>query len=214
VRICSNTTAIDTEIREKNYLPSEDLRYTGISSKIPLPPLPTLKWGLGRGASWIHLIWSLRNISCTWAPLGWPCLPTRCSITASSSDLAFPLQSLSLMLGQLAEMCSMHGEFRCALRCVYVGRGWENGDWETFPSLGNCAHKGLLLTVKRRWWKIYKSPWGLLAMFSSGCYFRAIGSWESWWELCWVIDRRLVAPSGLWVFKRRGRTGVGFLLWV
>jgi len=30
-------------------------------------------------------------IACTWAPLGWPCLLTRCSITASGPDSAFPL---------------------------------------------------------------------------------------------------------------------------
>jgi len=43
VRICSNATAIGTEIKERCGLPSEHLRYAGISRKIPLPPLPTLK---------------------------------------------------------------------------------------------------------------------------------------------------------------------------
>jgi len=60
VKIYSNATTIDTEIKKKSYLPSEDLRYTGISSKIPLIPLPTLKCGLGRGGSWLHPLWSLR----------------------------------------------------------------------------------------------------------------------------------------------------------
>ena len=40
--------------RKKTHLPLEGLRYTGISSKIPSAPLPTLKWGLGRDGSWLH----------------------------------------------------------------------------------------------------------------------------------------------------------------
>ena len=62
-----------------------------LQKEIPSPPLPTLKWGLGRGGSWLHPFWSLRSIACTWAPLGWPCLPTRCSIPVSAPDLAFSL---------------------------------------------------------------------------------------------------------------------------
>ena len=62
------------------------------SSERHPPPLPTLKWGLGRGGSWPHPFQSLRYIACTWTPQGWPCLPTRCSITVSGCDLAFPLQ--------------------------------------------------------------------------------------------------------------------------
>jgi len=34
-RICSNATAMDTEIKGRSSLPSEGLRYRGISSKIP-----------------------------------------------------------------------------------------------------------------------------------------------------------------------------------
>ena len=92
VRTCSDATAMGTETKVRSSLPSEGRSYTGISSKITLPPPPTLKWGLGRGRSWLHTFWSLRGTAYTWAPLGWPCLPTRCSITASSCDLAFPLQ--------------------------------------------------------------------------------------------------------------------------
>jgi len=51
VRMCSNTTPTSTEIRERSCLPSEGLRYTEISSKMPIPPLATLTWGLGRGGS-------------------------------------------------------------------------------------------------------------------------------------------------------------------
>ena len=45
------------------------------------------------GGSWAHAFWPLSYIACTWAPLGWPCLPTGYSITVSSHDLAFPLCS-------------------------------------------------------------------------------------------------------------------------
>ena len=76
----------------KSHLPLEGLREAGISSEIPSPPLPALKWGLGRGGSWLHPFPSLRQIGCTWAPLGWPCPPTRCLIIVSSPVLAFPLQ--------------------------------------------------------------------------------------------------------------------------
>ena len=62
--------------------------------------LPTLKWGLGRGGSWHHPFRSLRCIACTWAPLGWPCLPTRCSITSSSQDWALPLHAEGTSLNE------------------------------------------------------------------------------------------------------------------
>jgi len=91
-----NTTVVDTEIKKSSCLPLEDLRRTGISTKIVLSPLPTLKWGLGRGVSWLHPFWSLRYTACIWASLAWPCLPTRCSVTGSSHDLAFPPYCLSL----------------------------------------------------------------------------------------------------------------------
>jgi len=42
VRVCSNAT-VCTEIKERSCLLSEGLRYTGNFSKIPLPPVPTLK---------------------------------------------------------------------------------------------------------------------------------------------------------------------------
>jgi len=88
VRICSHATATGSEIKERSCLPSEYLRHIGIFSKIPPPPLPTLKWGLERSRSWLHPFWALRYIACTWAPLGWPCLPTRCSITGSIHEIS------------------------------------------------------------------------------------------------------------------------------
>jgi len=85
--------------RKKICLPLEGLRQAEISREILLPPLPLLKIGLGRGGSWLHPFQSLRCIACTWAPLGRPCLPTRCSITGSGHDSAFlpqqPCQAVS-----------------------------------------------------------------------------------------------------------------------
>jgi len=94
VRTSPNAAVIDTETRgkKKAAYPWKASGRQGSPSKIPLPPLPTLEWSLERGGSWFHPFWSLRYIACTWAPLGWPCIPTRCSITASSHDLTFPLQ--------------------------------------------------------------------------------------------------------------------------
>jgi len=54
VRICSNTAAIGTEIKERSCLPLEGFRYAGTSSKIPTLPVPTLKCDLGRDGSWLH----------------------------------------------------------------------------------------------------------------------------------------------------------------
>jgi len=125
MRISTNSSIIGTEIRERSYIPSKELRFTGISSKTYWAPLPTLKWGLGRGGSWLHHVCSVRYIACTWAPLGWPCLPTRCSITVWSHDLAFLLHvvtksviwlciayvgciSPSILLSNLVKVCLDH----------------------------------------------------------------------------------------------------------
>lgn len=43
VTIQPNAIAIGTEMKERSYLPTEDLRYTGNSNKIPFPPMPALK---------------------------------------------------------------------------------------------------------------------------------------------------------------------------
>jgi len=92
-RTSPSATAVGAETNKSSCLPSEGLKDIRITSKTPSPPLLTLKWGLGRGGSWLHPSRSLSCIECTWGPLGWPCLPTRCAITCDSScDLAFPLQ--------------------------------------------------------------------------------------------------------------------------
>ena len=72
VRTCSNAIAIDKETKRRSFIPLEGSRYTAIPSKIPLPPLPPLKRGLGRGGSWLQPFQSFRCIACTWALLGWP----------------------------------------------------------------------------------------------------------------------------------------------
>lgn len=81
VRICSHATAVGIETRGKCCLPSEGLRY--------LQCLPFNEGGKGWILTPALLVTQVHCIACTWAPLGWPCLPTRCSITASSCDLAF-----------------------------------------------------------------------------------------------------------------------------
>ena len=86
-----NAAAMNTEPKETICLPLEGLKVTQGSPERPSPPLPTLKWGL-KGADPGSTCPITQYIACTWAPLGWPCLPTRCSITASGCDLALPLQ--------------------------------------------------------------------------------------------------------------------------
>jgi len=63
--------------RKKLRLPSEGLGYTRTSLEIPSPPLPALKWGLGRGGSWLHPFWSLSCIALHTPELPWvgPALP-------------------------------------------------------------------------------------------------------------------------------------------
>lgn len=60
---------------------------------MPSPPT-ILKWGLESDVSWLHPLWSLRCTVCNWAPQGWPWVPTRFSITGSSSGLAFVLHTV------------------------------------------------------------------------------------------------------------------------
>ena len=124
-RTCSNATALGTEIKERSCLPSEGWTQAGISSKIPLPALPTLKWGLGRSGSWLHPFQPLRCIACSWAPLGWPCFPTRCSITASGHDLAFPLNLWFLHRHSLAPKPRL---VQFAQRAAYVYSPDETDD--------------------------------------------------------------------------------------
>jgi len=92
VRICSNTATISAEIKEGSYLPSEGLKHTGISSKKFSLLQPTLRRRLEGGVD------PGSTPSGQSGPLHapeppWPCLPTRCSITASGRDSAFPLHS-------------------------------------------------------------------------------------------------------------------------
>jgi len=42
-KVCSNATAIDTEIKKGSYLPLENLRKTENPREIPLSALPTFK---------------------------------------------------------------------------------------------------------------------------------------------------------------------------
>ena len=43
LRIHSNTTGGGTEVKERNWLPLESLRYAGISREMPSPPQAVLK---------------------------------------------------------------------------------------------------------------------------------------------------------------------------
>ena len=93
-RFAQVATAVGTEIKERSCLPSEALRYAGISNKIPLPPLPTLAWGLGRGGTSAHPLQSLRCTALHYMHLSSPglALPSHQVLTISSHNLAFPPQ--------------------------------------------------------------------------------------------------------------------------
>ena len=85
VKICSNATAISTEIKGgKKASPLQ--KASGIQgSPVRHPcfrchPLNEVWERVDPGST---PFWSLRSIACAWAPPGWPCLPTGCPITAS-----------------------------------------------------------------------------------------------------------------------------------
>lgn len=93
MKISPNATVVDTKTNKKKKKKTTYLQKASSTQRYPTrntltSPLPTLKWGLGRGGSWLYPFWSLRYITCTWAPLDWPCLPTRCSITGSKPWLS------------------------------------------------------------------------------------------------------------------------------
>ena len=89
--------------KEKRYLPSKGLRQAEISSKILLPPLPTLKWGLGRGGSWLqpfHHSAHCMHLSCPGLALPSPQVLHHCfrpwlsiATTGMYGRLLFPLTS-------------------------------------------------------------------------------------------------------------------------
>ena len=95
VRIRSEATAVGAEIRKRSCLPSEGLWSPQIGRDLQRMYL-CLHWQP------LNEVWEGENswpnpsshsgaFACTWAPLGWPCLLTRCSITVSSHQLVFPL---------------------------------------------------------------------------------------------------------------------------
>jgi len=57
---CGHRNKVGVE-KNPTCCPLEGLQKAGISSKIPLPPLPTPKCGLGRGGFWLHPLQSLCN---------------------------------------------------------------------------------------------------------------------------------------------------------
>ena len=132
-----------------------------MSSKIPSPPLPTLKWGLGGGESWLHPFWSLRWTACRWPPLGWPRLPTRCSISASCHDSAFPLHHPSQNRAafprashQNHQPKAMNGYFGVGMLLIWrvKERSTSEGERWQWPPAG--AHKLLC-----SWWGQPGSGW-------------------------------------------------------
>ena len=86
--------------------------------EMPSLPLRTLKWGLKKGASCFLFFQSLVCIACTWAPLGWPCLPTGCSITASGCDSIFLLQMFTSCWTSKEAFMSIHSGAHLLSTCV------------------------------------------------------------------------------------------------
>ena len=119
VRNHSNTIAAGSEIKETSCLPSENLRYTKTSRKIPLHSLPTLKWGLGRGGSWLH---TLHAPELPWAGLAFP--PGAQSLDQATT-LNFHHTSIISISQSVVEIQSL-----VLLRWIF----WK---WLTFPESKN-----------------------------------------------------------------------------
>ena len=62
-----------------------------LQQEMPLIPLPTLKWGLGRGGSWLHPPLPNTQVHCTHLSFPGLTLPAHQVLTVSGRDLAFPL---------------------------------------------------------------------------------------------------------------------------
>jgi len=118
--------------------------------------MSSLKWGLGRGGSWLHPFQSLRCTACTWTPLGWPCLPTWGSTTGSGHDLAFPLQHARLRIRNTQGKWKTHrftyqnNSYVCISGCSR-NRSALQKQWKTWVTLYNKD-----LTTEAYFWCLKK----------------------------------------------------------
>ena len=95
MRICPNAAAIVTKTKDKNLLSLGRPLIGRVLQQDTLSSTANPEMRSGKGWILSSPLLVTQYIAYTWAPLGWPCLPTRCSITASSCDLAFLIQEPS-----------------------------------------------------------------------------------------------------------------------
>jgi len=202
--------------------------------EMPSPPLPTPKWGLGRGRSWLHPFQSLWCIACIWAPISWPCLLTRCSITVLGFDLAFSLHSTPSqhepMIKQVEGkpfplLWSSIPRHFVQLACCCVD--WQNirrlmiGSWVRFiflcgPVLSVSPGGTQLLGTGKVWF--YQSPIDNQRV----SHWSYSDTGPSWWHVALPGDSKRLAGSGIGVSEvqergrptLQGRIQAVFLSWV
>ena len=99
-------------------------------------------------------------IARTWAPLGWPCLPTRCAITGTDHDLVFPLHyHIEDVSTVKIGLCGYH--FPIDDIIIAAMKVWVN-------SIGADFYEHGIQALVHRWWKCIASSgdWWKTASYS------------------------------------------------
>jgi len=127
------------------------------------------------------------SIAHTWAPLGWPCLPTRCSITAPNLDLALSTALTFHGSDPLFQTCPSWSNLW--VRSVYYQRNYTEAkemrwhfycDWGKEELSGlNLIPRSLLFYPKTASWKhLADASCFLLHFWPRQKFFK---SFTVWW---------------------------------